>query len=244
MAPVLAATQEAAFKAVRDSFNDGITAADVDGAARDNLVVGEGDLYQKTWYGPTGFHSWYFDDGTNRSTWACATALTKNANQSDGGATPAPATDLAVLAQEQLQDIHGCSKRLWVPASCMIHVEIQAELISPTLSQLGVTYRYPNYSGNTASKAYLVVDGDPKEQTVGYSFEDSIGSAPSGEIDSGLTSSTNDPTKLWARRYYSVFYTFAKQDPGWVDIKMVIDCRNERTFATRRSINIQGYYSV
>jgi hypothetical protein len=236
-----ASTVEASYKAVRDAVNDGIIATDIDSASSENLVRGTGDLYKKTWYGPTGFYAWDFDDGVNRSKWAWATSLSKIQNQSDN-ATPVPSTDYAFLVAEDLQDVWGCAKRLWIPTQCIIQLQVTAEVISPTMSELGSTYRLPEYSGNTGSKAYLIVNGDRVESTIGYSFEDSIGPAPSGEASSGLTASSNSPSRYWNRRYYSCFYTFAG-DPGtWLDVKFAIDCRNERTYVTRRSIHVQGIH--
>lgn len=238
-----ASTIETQYKQVRDAINDGIIATDIDAASSANLVHGTGDLYRKTWYGPTGFYAWDFDDGANRSKWAWSTSLSKIQNQTDN-TPPEPSTDYAFLAAQDLQDIWGCAKRLWIPAQSLIHVQVTAELVSPVMSELAATYRLPEYGGNTASKAYMIVNGDVIEATVGYSFEDSIGPAPTGEVSTGLTASSNNPSQYWCRRYYSCFYSFAGDADTWLDIKFAIDCRNERTYVSRRSIHVQGtYYS-
>jgi len=238
-----ASTVEGQFKAVRDNINNGIISTDIDAASSANLVRGTGDIYKNTWYGPTGFYAWDFDDGGNRSKWAWSTSMSKIQNQADS-ATPVPSTDYAFLVAQDLQDVWGCAKRLWIPAQCLIQVHITAELVSPTISELAATYRLPEYAGNTGSKAYIIINGDVIEATIGYSFEDSIGPAPAGEVSTGLTASSNNPSKYWCRRYYSCFYTFSGDANTWLDIKFAIDCRNERTYASRRSIHVNGtYYS-
>lgn len=237
---VSATTVESGFKSIRDAINSGISSVDIDSASDDALALGDGNLFNKTWYGPQGFKIWSFFDGENRGEWAWTTALTKTANKAISS-PPVPSTEYAVLAQEQLQDVWGTGKRFYVPRPGMVHIHLVADVISPTLNEWGVNYRLINYNGNTASYGYLFVDGVKQRGTLGYSFEDSIGTPPSGEVGHGLTDAQNEPSKLWVRRYYSVFYTTYLYE-GWHEVQFKIDCRNERTYVARRGLYIEGAY--
>ncbi len=241
MATETAPIVQALYDSVKNDLMAGISAASIDGAAPYNISNGIGNVFQKTYYGPSNFACWEYINGDNRSEWAWAHSLFKTSNSSVANAAPVPHTDYALLNQEQHQEIWGLGKRFWVPQAAVVHVHISADINSPRLSDWGVEYRMKNYSGNTASHTYLWIDGVQKSHTLGYEFEESIGVAPTGEVGHGLTDTANAPPDLWTRRYYSTFHTLYLS-AGWHTVQVKTDCRVERTYASRRSITIDGWY--
>lgn len=241
MATVKASDVEDLYKSVRDDLMGGIINTNIDGASSMNIADGIGNVFQKTYYGPTGFTCWEYITGDDRGDWAWTHSQYKTANSSVNNTSPVPHTDYGLLNTIQYQEIWGLGKRFYLPAPAVIHIHISADINSPKLNEWGNQYRLINYSGNTASNTYMFVDGVIKAATKGYEFEESIGPAPASEIGHGITSSLNDPPDIWTRRYYSTFTTAYMQE-GWHTVQVKTDCRVERTYAGRRSITIDGWY--
>lgn len=241
MATVTASEVQDLYDSVKTGLMSGIVNTNIDAASPTNVADGFGNVFQKTYYGPSNFACWEYISGDDRGDWAWTHSMHKTSDSSTNNTNPVPHTDYAILNQVQYQEIWGLQKRFYLPAPAIVHIHISADINSPKLNEWGIPYRQINYSGNTASNTFMFVDGVIKNVTKGYEFEESIGPAPANEIGHGITSSFNDPPDIWTRRYYSTFQT-AYMSAGWHTVQVKTDCRVERTYAARRSISIDGWY--
>lgn len=231
------------FDSVKSTLMGGISAGWIDGADPINIAEGVGNLFQKTYYGPQGWAAWDWNSGDDRGSWAWVSSLNKTANKGISSTTPVPYTDYAILTQEQFFDIHGLSKRVWVPATCLAQISITADINSPRISEWDVDGRLKGYYGGTASHAYLFVDGMKAANTLGLSFEEGIVVPLTGEIGVGFDPALtlNVPSVNWTKRYYSVSHT-AYLTKGWHTFVVKVDPRAERSYVSRRGIFIDATY--
>jgi len=232
---------ETLYRDARDKIRGGIVATDITGSiGNHNIVRGKGTPYLQSWEGPTGLITWAFHDGENRSDWSWITPALKTTDSAVSGGTIYQ--KMAMLSEKQYYDIEGLGKTINLLDTATYRISVSCDIVVPVRDAWGPIARFPSYEGGTASKIYLEVDGVIDTSTEGLHIEEDLLTVLDTEYSSGITKSTNETSTTFLRRSYTTFKG-GSLSAGIHNIRVLVDPRNERLYATRRNILIECIYS-
>jgi hypothetical protein len=245
MAKIIGTDLEQSYREARDKLRGGLEVTDINSVDGKNIILGQGTLFTKEWNGTTGYITYEYIDGENRSEWAWFTGTFKTANILTD--PPVINQEMGMLYQKEYQDIWGLSKSFYLEHPATVRVYVSADVIIPPMHAWSSIGRYSNldYEGGYASQFYLEVDGTRIASTETHAWEDIFDSPlPTGEPDNGLIDSTlyEEPDETWIRRSLTMFYGETIFSAGDKTFKVVVDPRAERGYVSRRQIIIECTY--